>query len=138
MLFFQLQRGIEKLESKFFISGSIRLFLCILALYTTCRYNMSVSETNTELIVNTVIALFINDIDGQCLTILENISPHWTAERFKEIHKMLAPNTTEGVHTSRMLSNRFIEVIQNQSAETCNTLDEETGKNEDDKITDEK
>jgi len=48
-----------------------------LALYSSVVYNIAISRSNLELIFNTVILLFVNELDEKMHSCLETISPTW-------------------------------------------------------------
>merc|ERR1712127_612868 len=70
-------------SSQYFISGFVRLFLTIFAMFTSLVYNMALAESDTDLIMNAVILLFISDLDEQCLNILGKLAPLWIENLLK-------------------------------------------------------
>jgi len=85
----QLRKAVTLKDSRFLLSGVILFLLTALALYTSIVYNFALAETDTDLIVNTVILLFINDLDEQCLNILDSAAPMWISKRYTEIEANL-------------------------------------------------
>lgn len=81
----QIQKAIALLDLQLFLSGFLQFFLTSWALFTSGFYNLALAEKNTDLIMNAVILLFINDLDEQFLKLLQSIAPNWTNERLNEI-----------------------------------------------------
>ena len=65
MSILQLHMGLVNYDFKIFMSGIMLLYLTCLAAYTSYTYNVALAESNTDLIMNAVILLFINDLDEQ-------------------------------------------------------------------------
>ena len=82
----QIRKSVISLDLRMFISGSLHLGVTVLALFCSFHYNMALATTNTELIVNAVILLFINDLDEQLMIFLKAFAPKWIEMRTKEIH----------------------------------------------------
>jgi len=58
--------------------GGLSLFsITALALYSSVVYNIAIARSDTELITNAVIILFINDLDEQLYVLLRVICPKW-------------------------------------------------------------
>lgn len=70
-------------------SGVALLSLTTMAVFTSVFYNMALAETNTDLIVNAVILLFINDLDEQFMALLRSMFPTWTENRMQEINLLI-------------------------------------------------
>ena len=83
----QLQQSVIMKKKRFAISGIVLITLAMWALITSVRFNQGLAEKNTDLITNTVILLFINDIDEQLLKVLESAIPSWVSARFEEIEE---------------------------------------------------
>ena len=56
----------------FFVAG-----VTVLSIYTSIQYNRAIAVTSTELIVNAVILLFLNDLDKQLFSAIQVIAPDW-------------------------------------------------------------
>ena len=82
---FQLQKGISFRDKRLFFSGCMLQALAVLALTTSAMYNLAIAETNTDLIMNAVILLFINDLDEKLLSILKRLAPNWTDKTCEDI-----------------------------------------------------
>ena len=74
----QLGKAIILKDAKLFISGLVLLLLTYLTIYTSRTYNWALAKTNTDVIVNAVILLFINDLDERVLDVLNAAAPAWT------------------------------------------------------------
>ena len=122
---FQLRKAAALLDLRLFISGLILFFLTALAFFTSVMFNTAVAESDTDLIMNAVILLFINELDEQFLNLLDSLVPFWIAKRYVEIEKyMLSRTRGEEVQhvlgidaSSRLEKPRFAGVRQlsNQS-----------------------
>lgn len=60
-----------------FCGSAILLSMTVLAVWTSATYNRAIAMSSTELIVNAVILLFINDIDEQIYNAVRVINPKW-------------------------------------------------------------
>jgi len=87
---FQVRKSLLVGSPRLLFSGYIRLFLIVEAIYTSIFYNIALAETDTELIVNTVILLFINDLDEQVMNLIEILSPTWLKHRNEEIETFMS------------------------------------------------
>ena len=74
----QLGKAVILKDFQLFLSGSILLFLTSWTIYTSATYNWALAETNTDVIVNAVILLFINDLDERVLSLFHKAAPTWT------------------------------------------------------------
>lgn len=83
----QILMSVEVSNTRMLISGSLHLGITVLALFCSFYYNMALATTNTELIVNAVILLFINDLDEQLLNTLTALVPGWVGLRIGEIRE---------------------------------------------------
>lgn len=81
----QIKKAVITRDIKLVFSGCILLGLTTMALFTSFFYNMALAATNTDLIVNAVILLFINDLDEQTMALLNMSFPAWTADRIEEV-----------------------------------------------------
>lgn len=73
-----------------FLTGFRLLCLTSLAIFTSVYYNIAFSEKDTDLVMNAVILLFINDLDERLLQVLETLAPVWTKSRLDEIEELLS------------------------------------------------
>ena len=83
----QIKQAIYMNNFFLLVSGYVILGLTCLAFFTSAVFNIALAASNTDLIVNAVILLFINDVDEKVLVICNIIWPHWTnsiAEELKE------------------------------------------------------
>jgi len=132
---FQLAAAVKTFDLVFFISGTIRMLLCLLALYTSFQYNLALGTTDTQLITNTVILLFINDIDEKFLLILHSAFPSWVAKQYVEIQENLSNTYVDDIKENesskrsvldrRLGSHRFIGASFVSRREIYNDIDEE-------------
>lgn len=86
----QLQKAVLTLNWQLFLSGFLLFCLTMLALFASTVYNIALAESNTDLIMNTVILLFINDMDEKILIILESLAPVWTRDRIDDVRRSVS------------------------------------------------
>jgi len=67
-----------------------------LALYSSVVYNVAISRSNLELIFNTVILLFVNDLDEKMYSCLETIRPKWMKMTCDNIKTTFSNNSDSG------------------------------------------
>ena len=81
----QIHEAVVLKEMTLFFSGFIMLCLTLFTLLTTILYNTALAVSDTDLIMNAVILLFINDLDEKLLTIMQSLNPGWTKEILDEV-----------------------------------------------------
>mmetsp|Transcript_24706 Transcript_24706/g.32764 ORF Transcript_24706/g.32764 Transcript_24706/m.32764 type:complete len:421 (+) Transcript_24706:1-1263(+) len=74
------QRGFQS-----FIGGCALFTITALALYATAVYNVATSRSNVDMIFNTVILLFVNELDEKLFASLHAIIPEWLENTTSEI-----------------------------------------------------
>ena len=72
------------------LSGFIILGLTLCALITSIVYNTALAVTDTDLIMNAVILLFINDMDEKILMVMDGMHPVWTKEILDEVDSRIS------------------------------------------------
>ena len=85
----QIRKSVISLDLTMFISGLLHVGVTVLGLFCSFYYNMALATTNTELIVNAVILLFINDLDEQLMIFLKALAPEWVEKKHEEIESNL-------------------------------------------------
>ena len=83
------------LAYRLLFSGVMLGLLTLLAGFTSIIYNVALAESNTGLIVNVVILLFINDLDEKVFDMFEVIAPEWiqfVVEQVEDYLKVIANN----------------------------------------------
>ena len=116
---FQLFNGTIFCDQRFFLSGIFLFFLTLLAVQTSIFYNVAMAESDTDLIVNAVILLFINDLDEQLLSLVHIIAPVWINRCLEEICASLRKkrgNVPE--QTGSKVINRIKIEMERSNAET--------------------
>jgi len=73
LIFLSASRG----STPAFVSGAALVGLTALSVYSSLFYNVAIAMTNTELIVNAVILLFVNDVDEQVFGIVGIMNSKW-------------------------------------------------------------
>jgi len=71
-------------STKCFVSGTSLVGITVLAVYCSFFYNQAIAMSNTELIVNSVILLFVNEFDEQIYGIVEIMKSRWLEEAREE------------------------------------------------------
>merc|ERR1712087_964408 len=69
---------------RFFIGGTFLIIASSFTIYASTTYNWAIATSNTELITNAVIILFITDIDEMVDEIVMAIGPSWASEEEKD------------------------------------------------------
>jgi len=64
---------------RFFFGGSVLIVFSTFILFASTMYNYRIATSNTELIANAVIILFLTDLDEMVDACLVAINPHWAA-----------------------------------------------------------
>ena len=91
---------------RMFVGGFLHMGMTVLALFCSFYYNLALATTNTELIVNAVILLFINDLDEQLMNAMQASVPGWVGMRIEEVMETLSNRSADrGLATSRVLMN---------------------------------
>ena len=99
--FYQLRMGIFPVAHyRLLFSGMMLACMTLLAAFTTIVYNYALAESNTDLIVNVVILLFINDIDEKVLNVIEVIAPEWIEYVSEEVRDYLRVVSNNAQSTS--------------------------------------
>ena len=76
---YQLHAAAILTDAQIFVSGFLLFSITGIAFFASIVYNMALAETDTELIMNAVILLFISDMDEQVFSILSVLAPEWTS-----------------------------------------------------------
>lgn len=82
---YQMRKAITLWDGTLYLSGFRMLYLTTLSMSSSILYNDAIAETNTHMIVNAVILLFINDLDEQFMSILKTLFPNWTEQQIDAI-----------------------------------------------------
>lgn len=99
----QLYGAARYKDFRLLISGLGIFALTSLAMFTTIVYNWALAESNTDLIVNAVILLFVNDMDEKLLDVMTILYPSWVDDRFDEINEnMLKKDQEYGIASHNM------------------------------------
>ena len=77
--------GVENKDLQLIISGLTLYYLTMFAVVASFFYNVVLAASDVELITNTVVLLFINDIDEKLLEILQVIFPAWTNDLLDQV-----------------------------------------------------
>ena len=81
----QLFSALAIFDLQLFASGIGILVLTLIAIVTSFNYNFALAEKNTDLVMNAVILLFINDLDEHFLSWLKVLVPGWTNDLLEEV-----------------------------------------------------
>ncbi|KAL7549178.1 hypothetical protein ACHAWF_012449, partial [Thalassiosira exigua] len=77
LLFSRKQRHTHNKRARLFVSGLLLFLITAFTLYVSTLYNMAIATSNTQMIVNSVIILFIMDVDELIYEILVVCNPAW-------------------------------------------------------------
>jgi len=69
---------------RFFCGGFLLSSVALFTMYVSIIYNMAIATSNSELIINSVIILFITDTDEQVFDFLMVINSQWVAAMSRE------------------------------------------------------
>ena len=83
--YYEISNAVYDKDIRLLLSGFMILFISTLAFFTSVVYNIALAESNTDLIMNAVILLFINDVDEKVALMMESIAPEWTFSINEEI-----------------------------------------------------
>ena len=83
----QLREGFLLNDKSLFVGGAVLLYITIVALTTSFFYCSMSVESNTELIVEAIVLLFIMDLDDRIFAILNKAAPIWTQEVKEEVQQ---------------------------------------------------
>lgn len=112
----QIRKAIAIFDWRLFISGFLHMSITVLALFCSYYYNMALGTTNTELIVNAVILLFVNDLDEQIMNALQALAPDWVDERIDEVKDKLTKKQRRGSVSSLWTDNKRRGSISSQGS----------------------
>ena len=100
--FYQIQNSFESpFDIRLLLNGLFLIGLSIVSITASYSFNYATAESNTDLIINAVILLFINDLDEQTMKVLEKFVPAWNDQRVDEIKEymmMRSEQTTKSQH----------------------------------------
>ena len=86
----QIRKAIELFDIKLLIGGFRVVSLALLALTTSILYNMVIADSETYMVVNSVILLFINDLDEKAMEVMKTFAPKWTEHRIAEVKQIMS------------------------------------------------
>ena len=111
---------------RFFFCGVVLAVASIFTLYASIIYNNAIATTNTDLIANAVIILFITDLDEMVLSILASTNPCWftkdepikevderlkqAEQKMSQVKEILAQSNQERLETERGFADQLAEV----------------------------
>jgi len=74
----QIRKSVYLLDKQLLLSGFILFFITSYAFLVSFRYNTALLESSTDMITNTMILLFVNELDEKMLNVLVALAPEWT------------------------------------------------------------
>jgi len=74
----QIRKSVYLLDKQLLLSGFILFFITAYAFLVSFRYNTALLESSTDMITNTMILLFVNELDEKMLNVLVALAPEWT------------------------------------------------------------
>jgi hypothetical protein len=107
-----------------FISSAILLTISSLAAYTSFVYNRAIALSSTELIVNAVILLFVNDIDELMFNAVRVIFPSWVDNIVRQA------DVRSSILTENVENDGGVSKKDEIPAEGCNSLDSSSNRDE--------
>jgi len=91
------QRNSRNKKLRRFIGGSSLCFISALTVYASTVYNIAIARSNPDIIVNSIIILFITDIDEKIYTLVRVINQGWVKNLEAEQNAQPAVITDTGV-----------------------------------------
>jgi len=76
----QIRKSVYLLDKQLLLNGFILFFITAYAFLVSFRYNTALLESSTDMITNTMILLFVNELDEKMLNILLALAPEWTGK----------------------------------------------------------
>jgi len=105
---------------RFFFGGLVFIVLSTFVLFASVVYNERIATSNTELIANAVIILFLTDLDEMADTLLRALNPHWaTSDDKPSLDARLDLLTQENSEIREEL-----EQVKNENSETREELEQ--------------
>ena len=104
---------------RFFFGGLVLIVVSGLTLFVSVIYNGVIATSNSELILNAVIILFLTDLDELVYDIVLTINPHWASEEEEDTD---ASNETQMKAKLKRVENKNSEIERKNSQ-----LEEELG-----------
>ena len=107
---------------RFFLGGVILIIPAMITLFASIVYNRAIAETDTDLIANAVIILFITDLDEMAHSILVSICPRLDAgeyplkevqEKLTQVQQDLAQSKQEHLETKRNFASQLAGMNKN-------------------------
>ena len=89
-------KNVIQMRIRFFLEGTLLSATSIFTFRASLIYNTAIATSNTEIIVNSVVILFVCDVDELFHDILMTINPNW-AER-SSLQASREPVTEDGRH----------------------------------------
>lgn len=90
----QIRKSAYLLDKRLFISGFIFFFITAYTFLVSFRYNTALLETNTDMIANTMILLFVNELDEKMLNLMVAVAPEWTETILEQVQHNMQEKTT--------------------------------------------
>ena len=85
----QMRIGVDRSHNKLILSSLALVTLAGITVVTSIVYSGFRARTSTDVIANSVVLLFINDMDEKAMDILNTIAKTWIEERMIEAQKKL-------------------------------------------------
>ena len=90
MSFLQIRTGVILLDVQVLLSGTCLLGLTSMAFLSSFIYNLAFVERNADLVINSVILLFINGLDEEVMSAMHVMFPEWTGRKVEEIKEKMS------------------------------------------------
>jgi len=118
------QSLLEPFSSRLLINGLSLMCLTIIAIVASYSFNKATAASNTDLIVNAVTLLFINDLDEQTMTFLSKLFPEWAVERSTEIidymkQRQAIVDGRRSLRQSKIKEQHKKDIFESPSDELC-------------------
>ena len=117
-------KAVDIMNLKMLVSGFLHFGMTVMALFCSFYYNKALATTNTELIINAVILLFINDLDEQLMNAMQALVPDWVDTRIEEVRTYLTSTCAPSTERKEQADLQSLE-IKSSTAQSSQAQDEE-------------
>jgi len=109
----QIRKAFAMQNIQLMLGGLVLFSVTALAFFTTIAYNLAVAETATELIMNAVILLFINDLDEKVMTVATSFGPRWTETTLEEVMEFMSSKDSNDPKDDPQSSLSDVSIVHN-------------------------
>ena len=71
-------------NNRYFAGGFILILVTLMSMWASYKYNRAIATKNTELLMNSVVLLFVQEIDEWMFQLVDGAFPSWTNAKLEE------------------------------------------------------